>query len=288
MDQLAGRTGSFGAVGSPDILRPVPEGPEAHCDDADFLDDPSYPRTREEATATLLTCIVHLRMRVREAVVSAHALLDHKLRIIPRHVDLAVDCNYIPYQSDRAKCNALGGFGKALHGVQDFYAHSNWADVAKAPHNVKNPPGLGMREVAPMLDMSAPLDFDIPRNLSTGCFSLLENEQFPWMSPCKDRITHDILNKDTGHISPSSGKASWASTRRGKKNGNFKEAVRLAVLDTQRQWKNFMAELNAFYGTTRAELIICALTTDNPDHCYEQRTSFDDAINFEEGTKAEL
>ncbi|KAJ9645689.1 hypothetical protein H2199_002728 [Coniosporium tulheliwenetii] len=36
LDQLAGRDGTYGAVGSPDIPDPLPEGAEAHCDDADF------------------------------------------------------------------------------------------------------------------------------------------------------------------------------------------------------------------------------------------------------------
>jgi cyanate permease len=55
LDQLAGwhvnvlgiavtGAGFNGAVGAPDTLDPVPEGPEAHCDDADYLDVPGYPR----------------------------------------------------------------------------------------------------------------------------------------------------------------------------------------------------------------------------------------------------
>src|SRR4051794_40781566 len=55
--QLAGRTGTFGAVGQPDI--PPPEGAASHCDDADYLDTGSYPISRAAATATLDDCITH-------------------------------------------------------------------------------------------------------------------------------------------------------------------------------------------------------------------------------------
>jgi hypothetical protein len=38
----------------------------------------------------------------------------------------------------------LEGLGRVLHGAQDFYAHSNWADTADPtrPVGVDNPPGL--------------------------------------------------------------------------------------------------------------------------------------------------
>src|SRR4051794_195438 len=64
LDQLAGYhndlggfplvgTGINGAVGAPDTFDPLPEGPEAHCDDADYLDIPGYPQSRAEANAKL-------------------------------------------------------------------------------------------------------------------------------------------------------------------------------------------------------------------------------------------
>ena len=36
-------TSTNGAVGAPDTLVPVLEGPEAHCDNADILNAPGYP-----------------------------------------------------------------------------------------------------------------------------------------------------------------------------------------------------------------------------------------------------
>ncbi|HEX3305719.1 MAG TPA: hypothetical protein VHS32_05700, partial [Streptosporangiaceae bacterium] len=54
MDSLAGRVREFGAVGAPD--RDELSLPAAHCDNADFLAG-DYPRTRDEATTTLLDCV---------------------------------------------------------------------------------------------------------------------------------------------------------------------------------------------------------------------------------------
>jgi hypothetical protein len=39
-----------------------------------------------------------------------------------------MDCRFPG--DNRAKCQAIEGFGRALHGAQDFYSHSNWTDVA--------------------------------------------------------------------------------------------------------------------------------------------------------------
>ena len=55
LDQLAGtysflvRLDENGTVGAPDSL--LPEGPKAHCNNANLLDIPRYPLTRWEATA---------------------------------------------------------------------------------------------------------------------------------------------------------------------------------------------------------------------------------------------
>src|SRR5271165_2616854 len=61
MDELAGTSysfphlGTFGAVGAPDVDSFFEDSP--HCTDADFLNTPTYPRTRAQATQALLTCI---------------------------------------------------------------------------------------------------------------------------------------------------------------------------------------------------------------------------------------
>ncbi|MFD0634578.1 hypothetical protein ACFQ9X_26585 [Catenulispora yoronensis] len=61
MDQLAGHSGTFGAVGSPDLDEF--NDPTAHCDNADYLNVAGYPQSRATATANLMACVNHLRQR---------------------------------------------------------------------------------------------------------------------------------------------------------------------------------------------------------------------------------
>jgi hypothetical protein len=273
LDQLAGTHGLLvgqgenGGVGSPDSL--LPEGPEAHCDDADFLDVPDYPRDRWEATAQLQTCVNHLRLRFEQGWRSASRLLNDQGQISTEMVSLEEDCpfdfedtdvNTIP--TGRAKCNVLEGLGRALHGVQDFYSHSNWADQAKpgeAP-GVDNPPGLNRDYVAPFLDLSLSGNISsmVPRDLSTGCFSLV-----PFA--CSDRITHGVLNKDHGiiYLNGTFGEVGQA-TDRGQIPGNFQKAVFAAVLDSQRQWALLRERIRGQYGVQTGNRMICALVRDDP------------------------
>ncbi|KAJ4299024.1 hypothetical protein N0V90_004268 [Kalmusia sp. IMI 367209] len=104
--------------------------------------------------------------------------------------------------SDKAKCVALEGFGRALHGVQDFYAHSNWADLSNPaqPVSVTNPPGLNNSGVAPFLDLrlTTPVLTLVPHNLSTGCYVLIDRPD--GFGDCEDRVTHYTMNKDHGFV----------------------------------------------------------------------------------------
>ena len=45
---------------------------------------------------------------------------------------------------------------------------------------------------------------------------------------------------------------------------NFAKAVSGAIAETRRQWQDFQAELTARYGKQKGELMICALTHDDP------------------------
>ncbi|MGZ8805172.1 MAG: hypothetical protein ACXWZG_07735, partial [Microbacterium sp.] len=89
MDSLAGHDREFGAVGAPDSDEIFV--PSAHCDNADFLDG-NYPRTRDLATAGLLDCVDHVRMRFGEGAESAGDLLDDEGQLIEGEVDLAAEC----------------------------------------------------------------------------------------------------------------------------------------------------------------------------------------------------
>lgn len=307
LDQLAGTSGpdgyvgqgTNGAVGAPDMLDPVPEGPEAHCDNADFLDAVTlglgdvYPRTREQATASLQSCINHLRLRFEEGLDAADRIVDAGARILENHVDLKVsNCRFsFPdlqmHYFGRSKCSTIEGFGRALHGVQDFYAHSNWADDAAAPFGLSNPPGLRRKDFPAFMDLRGENDVadQIPYNLSTGCFGgiLTDGPEGkaghplePGSKDCSGRVTHHTLNKDNGLINPVTGKTAnpGPNTPRSDYSDNFERSVHAAVRDTRRQWRHFREEIRRTYGTERGNIIICALVRDNPARdCYGRRVA---------------
>ncbi|KAK4465906.1 hypothetical protein QBC42DRAFT_260637 [Cladorrhinum samala] len=289
LDQLAGYhrdvmgvavpgAGFNGAVGAPDTLDPVPEGPEAHCDDADFVDIPGYPQTRQKATANLQVCVDHMRARFRQAWVSAENLVDERNRIRLGTVELANafggDCNFafpslqINYLA-RPKCSTLEGFGRALHGVQDFYSHSNWADKTDTskPISASNPPGLAMNGTAPFLNLRAigPIPEDqVPRNLTTGCFAIPDST--PGTGSCTGRVTHNTLNKDHGviNLDATFGEVGVFSLRAAVIPENFHNAVTAAVQASREAWGSLRDELRHRYGVVAGNLMICALVRDDP------------------------
>ncbi|KAK0610901.1 hypothetical protein B0T14DRAFT_529285 [Immersiella caudata] len=295
LDQLAGYHLDFmgfpivgggfnGAVGAPDTLDPVPEGPVAHCDDADFVAIPGYPQNRTAATAALQRCVDHLRVRFRQAWVSAEELLSPEGAIRPDMVELSNpfggDCVFaFPSlqnpQSGRAKCNVIEGFGRALHGVQDFYAHSNWADKEdpNQPISDVNPPGLARTDRAPfVVDLGAtgPIPEDqIPYNLSTGCFVI--NDKTPGEGDCAGRVTHHTLTKDHGiiNLDGSFGSVGPDTPRSEAVPENFHLAVEAAVAASRDLWTNFRAELRKRYGRVHSDMMICSLVRDDPaNNCH--------------------
>ena len=251
---LAGGPGTFGGVGSPDSDE-VFTG-EAHCDNAS---DPfgTSPSPSDRVT-NLLACRAHLQGRFRQAVTAAAKLLDNDGHLLKAQVDLSSTCTFFGGVSGRAKCDVIEGLGRLLHGTEDFYSHSNWADQAdpSKPVGVNNPPGLGNAGVAPVLDMRAG-SVAVPAGLFTGCFSL---------NPfgCRKRVTHGTLNKDEGIIDPVSGATSAPTTDRGKIGTNFARAVGGAIAEARRQWADVADEIVTTYGPTKGNLMICAITHDDP------------------------
>jgi hypothetical protein len=260
-DQLAGQGKKFGAVGSPDLTEV--SDPAAHCDDADYLAG-DYPRARDDATAMLLECVSHLRGRFREAIDSAKDLLDDEGRIAAPEVNLDTDCELTANAEHRAKCRALEGFGRALHGAQDFYSHSNWVDRADQSRSIgaDNPPGLSRPAPSPILDLSGSSAPTVPPDLTTGCF--VPRDRVPGVQMCAGRITHAALNKDNGLVDASSGNATDPTTMRGMVSDNFAKAVAGAEVETRHQWQDFRAALERDYGVPKAALMTCALTRDDP------------------------
>ncbi len=268
IDVLAGHNREFGGVGAPDSDEVF--DPAAHCDGADFLEG-GYPRTRAEATAALLDCVGHLRMRLGEAVVDAAALLDDDGQVVEDEVDLESDCRGTEATETRAKCATLVAFGRVLHGVQDFYSHSNWADEADPtrPIGADNPPGLGLPAPSPVLDLRSDTPPDVPPALSTGCFVL--RDEVPGVGECEGRVTHAALNKDNGLIDPDTGGATDPTTPRGMVGDDFARAVAGAIEETRRQWRDLRAELAVRYGEDDASVMTCALTHDDPvDDCRDR------------------
>ncbi len=279
--------GFNGAVGAPDTLDPMPEGPEAHCDDADFIDIPGYPRTRAQANAALQACVDHLRARFRQAWGSTERLLDEKGRVRKAMVDLLSesDCTFsFPSLQinmfGRAKCNALEGLGRALHGVQDFYAHSNWADrsIPAQPISDTNPPGLDRTDGAPFLTnlrASGPIPaVQIPTNLTTGCFAGPLSDETPGVGVCAGRVTHHTITKDHGiiNLDGTFGAVGPDTPRADLVQGNFERAVRAAVQGSRDAWAALRDELREQYGAAKGNLMICSLVRDDPTRDCRNRT----------------
>jgi hypothetical protein len=268
MDFLAGHDREFGAVGAPDSDEV--SDPAAHCDGADFLAS-GYPRTRAQATAALMDCVDHLRMRFGEAVDRAAELLDDEGRVIEDEVDLGSECRMAAAAESRAKCATLEALGRVLHGVQDFYSHSNWADEADPTRAIgdDNPPGLDLPGPSPVLDLRSETPPVVPPGLSTGCYVL--RDTVPGVGECEERVTHAALNKDTGLIDPDTGAATEPTKPRGMVGENFAKAVAGAIAETRRQWQDLRDELIARYGEAHAAVMICALTHDDPgDGCRDR------------------
>ena len=261
MDWLAGRDPEFGAIGAPD--RDELSLTAAHCDNADFLAASAYPRSRDQATAAVLGCIEQMRTRFDGAVAAAAGLVDEHDDVVPAAVDMAAVCTSNGADS-RAKCMAIEELGRTLHGAQDFYAHSNWADEADPtrPIGDDNPPGLNLPGPSPLLDMRSGESPNIPADLTTGCYDL--RDEVPGVGECRRRVTHAGLNKDRGLIDPKTGQTTSPTTPRGMVEDNFAKAVTGAIAETRRQWQDLRAALTDRYGRDRGDRMICALSHDDP------------------------
>lgn len=247
MDELAGRRGTFGAVGAPDRPnRGLMSASEAHCDNGDWLDTPGYPRSREEAQAVLESCRAWIFEHMEQAVREAAALVTPDLVVNEDETGL-----YCRFDGDdrTGKCAVLDELGLALHASQDFYSHSNWVDpLRRAGLRLDDPPGLGQAAPTDWLDMSR-ADDRYPEGLISGCY-----EGFPESRHCEGRVKHATLNKD--------GKGS--SRGRG---GVYRLAMAVAAEDTRARWAWFEHRLVEVYGRTRGGRMACVIKSDDPKVC---------------------
>jgi hypothetical protein len=259
LDALAGKSGTFGAVGAPDNpARGLLLSSPAHCDNGDWLTAPGYPHTQAAARANLVACRGGMNDHLDEAVRDAGRLLEASGRIDDAQIPTLVSCTF-DGRKGRAKCDVLEDLGLLLHASQDFYAHSNWVDhAAPGPITLANPPGLGNVGPAPWLDLRQDSPA-FPAGLITGCF-----DSTSLVSPargCAGHVKHEDLNKDKGQIDPTLGAG---TTSRGAVDDNFAHAVQAAIDDTRDKWATLRERLLAAYGTTRGSRMICAITHDDP------------------------
>ena len=265
LDSLAGKAGTFGAVGAPDRGRGMLTS-YAHCSGGDFLDVPSYPQSKARAEAVLEECRTYMMQNLTHAVSDAADLLDDQGAVRRSETTLAIDCTYAGSRHGRAKCNILAHLGRLLHASQDFYAHSNWVDQPDMERviDVSNPPGLGRHGPAPWLDLrlASPA---FPDGLLSGCFDNIsfvdENRGCLYGEAGEHRVRHANLNKDRGVIDAVIG---TGTTERGAMNDNFRHAVEAAVADSADKWAIYRELLMVTYGTDRGSRMICALTRDDP------------------------
>ncbi len=269
MDELAGKSGTFGAVGAPDNpVRGLITTPDAHCDDGDALPAANFPGYPAPKLANALDlCRQWMVNSIADAVADAGALLlGPGGGIDDKQMPTIISCTFTGTKG-RAKCNVLESFGAALHAAQDFYSHTNWTDVA-GPGAVApdNPPGLGNVGPAPWLDLSNP-PAPTPAGLISGCFELIPESLY-----CNDgepgqpgnlgkRVKHEWLNKDKGVIDPALGAG---TTVRGAVNNNFQNAVQAAIDDTIDKWTYLQAQIIATYGAVDGARMVCALADDDP------------------------
>jgi hypothetical protein len=259
LNELAGKNGTFGAVGAPDV-GPLTFQHKAHCDGGDFLDAPGYPQTAAQAHAAIDACRNWMKAEIDVAAQAAAALLDPKTGAI-RKDQVGLACSFAGFFHGGAKCRVLAAFGNSLHAAQDFYAHSNWVDLAaSAPIGAQNPPGLGHDSPAPWLDWRTTTAF--PKGLITGCFQGLPEANF--CNGRTARVKHAYLNKDDGAIDLDTGKAGLGTTPRGASNGNFARAVRAAEAESQIKWATLIDALRQRYGRDKADRMVCAIVSDDP------------------------
>lgn len=243
MNQLAGKNGTFGAVGAPDNpTRGLMSNKSAHCDGGDFFASAGYPQSQLSAQNTLTSCRGYILNNINAAVNDAAGLVKPDLSL--DSTSIWGGCTFNGAKG-RAKCNVFEDIGMALHASQDFYSHTNWIDTPRSTPTIANPQGLDQNTPAPWL---SPAGAPFPAGLISGCY-----DGFPESLYCGGRIKHAVLNKDT------TGSARGLAA--------YHKAMAVAALDTRDKWAFFESQLIARYGPARGGKMICVLKSDSPGRC---------------------
>jgi hypothetical protein len=243
LDALAGRNGTFGAVGAPDNpTRGLMSSKAAHCDGGDWFATPGYAQSAATAQAVLTTCRAYIMSNIEAAVNDAGGLVKPNLQL--GGVGILGGCVFNGVKG-RAKCNVLEDMGLAFHAAQDFYSHSNWIDTPRARPSIADPQGLDQDRPAPWL---SPAGAAFPPGLISGCY-----DGFPESAHCNGRIRHAVLNKDT------------TGSARGLPA--YHRAMAVAAQDTHDKWAYFESQLVVRYGEPRGRKMACVLKSDDPGRC---------------------
>lgn len=309
LDNLAGIAfGFFSAVTAPDdVVMHLSGGPDWwHCDKADFFYGTGYPITRPEATRKLQECRKWAKYILTSGVSYKDQLCKNSgtnsLRWTFRCEGAAslgylmlngkgeVDVTQPPSfgctfngAKGRIKCRLIQQFGYSLHTLQDFYSHSNYADLnMEWPLSWQSIPGLGMQSTPEFwnlgLDTSdAPIIPD--ERLSSGCYpdTACSNQQ---------RSNHEKNNKDKSDINIVTGKVTNPRTPRGQMEydgkSNAQRAVDLAIQQTRIAWSNLQSEIIRKEGAERGAKIICAIASDRPNDCGKTRAQMESTMPVEQ------
>ncbi|MEJ2814889.1 hypothetical protein [Caulobacter sp. CCG-8] len=244
LSEIAGKNGTWGAVGAPDNpTRGLGGNKAAHCDGGDFFASPGYPQSSVAAATELTRCRNYIYNNINAAVTDAAGLVKANLAL--DSTSTFGGCNYNGAKG-RAKCNVFEDMGMAFHAAQDFYSHTNWIDAPRATPSIANPQGLNNTVPATWL---SPTPVTFPTGLISGCY-----DGFPEAFHCGGRIKHATLNKDTAGAARGGG-------------GAYARAMNVAALDTRAKWAYFESRLIAVYGAPRGNKMICVLKRDNPGSC---------------------
>ena len=285
---LAGRDGTFGAVGEPDNPLDGSPNPSArHCDNIDSGYD--SPNSIAAAQKAFNECLDWYQSYMDFAVNSAGALLKADGTIDPAQTDLINffgstynSCKFPDPKkgntsNDSAKCNVLNGLGRALHNYEDIWSHSNWGDYADRSKAVEltNPRGLANTEQPAFMAYPGPRSLPLPDGFLSGCDdSLPLNDCVVGFADSTDVITwryrtaHSMVNKDNGSLDAKTCVGVSPKSTRGKVVvdgvSNYARATKGACAAARRAWSDLQAALVAKYGQQRAATMVRALTYDHP------------------------
>ncbi|MFF2354802.1 hypothetical protein ACFVVL_34190 [Kitasatospora sp. NPDC058115] len=268
--------------------KPWGDDSREHCDNADYLTDEDnggkpYPRSRLRAFRDLQNCAQYAYTGFIRAVSAADGLVDAAGAPVKAQVEVK-DCK-LDEGPDLKKCEVLDGLGRSWHAIEDFYAHSNYADKHDLTQKVShlNAPGLAQSAPAPIFDMAvyrqdwselnvlAKFSERLDPRLITGCYHNDEDAQGDRNNDCEHgspRVTHQDDKRDYQGNGVGLAKDSTVFQRAqlpfSEGKTNFTQVMEQATAEIKHQWTLFHDALVSQYGQARADGMVKAITTDHP------------------------